>query len=84
MAFRTRCDACWRPILMAYVLPPGEYVQRWLPFNDSGLSVCHLDTCEAGARNYEVYCNDCMDSFPATRKEWARGKCPECYGDDVE
>tara|TARA_R110001606_G_scaffold345151_2_gene493967 strand:- start:30575 stop:30799 length:225 start_codon:yes stop_codon:yes gene_type:complete len=73
-----------RAILMAYVLPPGEYVQRWLPFDDSGLMMCHLNTCEGHAENYELYCNDCMDSFPTTRKEWFLEICPECGGDDVD
>lgn len=84
MALKTRCDTCLRPIVMAKVLPPGEYMRRWLPFNDAGLTVCHLDTCEGHAKNYELYCNDCMDSFPATRKEWVREICPECGSDDVE
>tara|TARA_B100000929_G_C15135498_1_gene292769 strand:+ start:133 stop:342 length:210 start_codon:yes stop_codon:yes gene_type:complete len=69
---------------MAFVLPPGEYRRRWVPFNDPELTSCHLDTCEGSAKNYQLYCNDCMDFIPATRKEKLLEECPDCGSDDVE
>ena len=84
MAWVKRCEICSRPILMAKVLPPGEYRRRWLPFDDPGLTCCHLDTCEGNAKNYELYCNDCMEYVAATRKEWFLEQCPECGSDNVE
>lgn len=83
MARITKCKECLRPILMAYVLPPGEYKRRWLPFNDRGLTSCHLDTCDGNVKKFELYCYDCSKSISATRKEWMLRTCPECGSEEA-